>query len=86
MCIWCSKRDQFRVLPPLLRHVVPLNDRNCLKMPVDKGRRARDALPHIFDIGVFETVKKNSTATKHIRNKSANIIEGCNVAFDTNGC
>ena len=39
-----------------------------------------------FDIGVFKTIKKNSTTIKHIYTKSANIIEGCNVAFDTNDC
>ena len=55
-------------------------------MPVGKGRCARDTLPHTFDIGVFKTAKKNSTTIKHIHNKSANIIEGCNVAFDTNDC
>ena len=42
------------MLLPLLRHVVHLNDGNCrLTMPADKGRYARDALPHTFDIGVF---------------------------------
>ena len=34
---WCSKREQFRVLLPLFRHVVPLNDGNCrLKMPISR--------------------------------------------------
>ena len=51
--ISCSKREPFRVLLPLLRHVVPLNDRNCrLTIPVVRGRCARDALPHAFHIGV----------------------------------
>ena len=37
--IWCSKREQFRVLFPSLRHMAPINDRDCrLTMP-----DARDA-------------------------------------------
>ena len=56
--IWCSKREPFRVLPALLRHVVLVNNGNCrLTMPVDKGRCACDALPHTFDTCVFKTVK-----------------------------
>ena len=55
-------------------------------MTVGKGRCAREALPHTFDIDVFRPVKKKSTTTKHIHNYSANITEGCNVAFDTNDC
>ena len=70
-----------RLLLPLLRHVVPLNDENWrLKMPVGKGRCARDALPHTFDIGVFKTIKNNSTMIKHIYNQSENIIEGHKVS------
>ena len=66
----------------LLRHVVPLNDGNCLlTIPVVKGRFARGALPHAFHI-----VKTIFTKIKHIYKESANIIEGCNVAFDTNDC
>ena len=62
-----SKREPFRVLFPLLRHVVPLNDGNCrLTIPVIKGRCARDALPHAFHIGVFKFVKTISTAIKDI--------------------
>ena len=42
-------------LLPLLRHVVPLNDGNCrLTIPVVKGRCAREALSHAFNIGVFK--------------------------------
>ena len=64
-----------------------LNDGNCrLTMPVGKGRCARDALPHAFHIGVFKFVFTISTAIKHIYKESANIIEGCNVACDTNDC
>ena len=56
--IWCSKREPFRVLPALLRHVVLVNNGNCrLTMPVDKGRCACDALPNTFDTCVFKTVK-----------------------------
>ena len=55
-------------------------------MPVVKGRYARDALPYAFYIGVFRIIKTISTAIKHIYKESANIIEGCNVAFDTSDC
>ena len=72
---------------PLLRHVVPLNDGNCrLTIPVVKGRRARDALPHVFHIGVFKFVKAIFTAIKHIYKEYANIIEDCYVVFDSNDC
>ena len=47
-----------------------------------KGRCDRDALPHTFIIGGFQSVENNSTAIKHIYNESGNIIEGCNVAYD----
>ena len=81
------KREPFRVLLPLLRHVVPLNDGNCrLTIPVGKGRCARDALPHAFHIGEFKFIFTISTAIKHIYKESANTIEGCNVACDTNDC
>ena len=49
--------------------------------PKLKGRCARDALPHTYDIGVFKTVKKNSTIIKYIYNLSENIVDGCNVAL-----
>ena len=53
--------------PPLLRHVVPLNDGNCrLTIPVVKGRSAREALPHAFNFGVFKCAKSNPTTIKHI--------------------
>ena len=79
--------EPFRVLLPLLPYVVPLNDGNCrFTMPVDKGRCARDALPHAFHIGVFKFVFTINTALKHIYKESTNIIEGCYVAFDTNEC
>ena len=55
-------------------------------MPVGKGRCARDALPHAFHIGEFKFVFTISTAIKHIYNESSHIIEGCDVACDTNDC
>ena len=71
------------MLLPLLRHMVPLNDRNChLTMPVGKGRCTRDALPHSFSMGVFKSFENKSTTTKLTYNEYGNIIEGCNVAFD----
>ena len=80
----CSKLEPFRVLLPLLRPVVPLNDGNCrITMPVDKGPCARDALPHAYHIDVFKFIFTISTAIKHIYKESANITEGCNVACDT---
>ena len=83
----CLKWEPFHAPLPLLRHVVPLNDRNCrLTIPVVKGRCARDALPHTFHFGVFKFVKTISTAIKHIYKESENIIEDCNVAFDTKEC
>ena len=81
----CSKQEPFHALPPLLRHVVPLNDGNCrLTIPVVKGRCARDALPHAFDIGVFKYSKSNPSTIKHINNESKNLNESCDVAFDSN--
>ena len=70
---------------PIVTSRVPLNDGNCrLTMPVGKGRCARDALSHAFHIDVFKFVFTISSAIKHIYKESANIIEGCNVACDTN--
>ena len=70
----CSKRGPFHALLPLLRHVVPLNDGNCrLTIPVVKGRCAREALPHAFNIGVFKYGKSNPTTIKHIYNESTNL-------------
>ena len=67
-------RRPFRVLLPLLRHVVLLNDGNCrLTIPVVKGRCARDALPHAFHIGVFELVKTISTAKKKKKKNTQNL-------------
>ena len=81
----CSKREPFHALLPLLRHVVPLNDGNCrLTIPVVKGRCAREALPHAFNIGVFKYGKRNPTTIKHIYNESENFNGSCDVAFDSN--
>ena len=70
----CSKREPFHALLPLLRHVVPLNDRNGrLTITVIKGLCAREALPQAFNIGVFKYGKSNPTAIKHIYNESERI-------------
>ena len=80
----CSKRELFHALLPLLRHMVPPNDGNCrLTIPVAKGRYAREAQPHAFDICVFKYDKSNPTTIKHI-NESENLNESCDVAFDSN--
>ena len=72
---------------PIITSRGALDDRNCrLTIPVVKGRCARDALPHAFHIGVFKVVKTISTTMKHIYKESSNMIEGRNVAFDTNDC
>ena len=55
-------------------------------MPVGKGRCARDALSHAIISACLFYVFTISTAIKHIYKESANIIEGCNVACDTNDC
>ena len=53
----CLKWEQFRVLLPLLRHVVLLNDGNRrLTIPVVKGRCAHVALPQAFYISVFKFI------------------------------
>ena len=49
-------------------------------------RYACDVLPLTFNISVFKSSENNSTTVKHIYNESANIIEGCQVAFDTIDC
>ena len=81
----CETGSQITTPPPLLRHMVPLNDGNChLTLPVVKGRYAREALPHAFNIGVFKYGKSNSTTIKHIYNESENFNESCDVAFNSN--
>ena len=57
--IWCSTREPFRVLLPLLCHVVPLHNGNCrLTIPLVKECCARDALAQTLNIGVFKSVEK----------------------------
>ena len=81
------EREPFHVLLPLLHLMVPLNVGNChLTMPVIKGRCACNALSNKLNIGEFKSIKNNFITIKHIQNESVNIIEGCNVAFDTNDC
>ena len=78
-----SKREPFHALLPLLRHVVFLNDgKCCLTIPIVKGRCAREALPHAFNIGVFKYGKSNPSTIKHIYNES-NLNEICDAAFDS---
>ena len=73
------------MLLSFLRQVVPNNGRNChLTMPAIKECYACDVRPDTCNIGQFKSGKKNSATMKHIYNESANIIEGRNVAFDTN--
>ena len=55
-----------------------------LTIPIVKGCCTCDRLLHTFIISVFNSIKKNFTTIKHTWNESVNIIEGCNVAFDTN--
>ena len=77
--------SHFHVLLPLLLYMVLLNIGNCpLIMPIIKGCCASDALPHTFNIGMLESLEKNSATIKHIDNESTNIIIGYNVAFHTN--
>ena len=44
--------------------VVSYNGNCRLTVPFGEGRCVRDALAHTFDIGVFKTVKENSTTIK----------------------
>ena len=74
-----SKRELFRVLLPLLRHVMPFKYGNCRLIISVKGRCDRDALTGTINI-------KKSTKMKHIYNESANTIEGCHFAFRTDDC
>ena len=63
----CWKREPFHALLPLLHHVVPLNGGNCrLTIPVVKGRCAREALSHAFNIGVLKYGQSNPITMKHI--------------------
>ena len=55
-----------------------------LTIPVVKGRCAREALPHAFNIGVFKYGKSNPTTIKHIYNESENLNGSYDDAFDSN--
>ena len=58
-----SKREPFRLLLPLLRHVAPLSDGILLSHnAVVKRRCARDAIPWTFHIEVFKCGQDNSDA------------------------
>ena len=71
--------------PPIVTSRGALNDGNCrLTIPVVKGRCAREALPHVFNIGVFKYGKRNPTTIKQIYNESENFNGSCDVAFDSN--
>ena len=70
---------------PIITSRGALKDGNCrLTIPVVKGRCAREALPHAFNIGVFKYSKSNPTTIKHIYNESENLNESCDVAYDSN--
>ena len=70
-----SKREPFRMLLPLLRHVAPLSDGKLLSHnAVVKGRCARDAIPWTFHIEVFKCGQDDSDTITRI---------GCSVVFET---
>ena len=50
---------------------------------ISKGCCGRETLPQTFDIGVFKSGKTNSSAIKPIDNESTNLIDSCDIAFDT---
>ena len=53
----------------IIHNVVPLNNGNCrLTIHMVKGRFAREALPHAFNIGLFKYSNRNPTTIKHIYN------------------
>ena len=65
-------------LLPVFRHVAHLNVGTCrLTMPIDHSWRATSHISYAW---------ANPATIKHIYNKSACIIRGCNVAFVTNDC
>ena len=63
--IWCSTRELFHSILPILHLVVPLNEQNCrIRMLVIKVRYAHDLLFHTFNIGVLacgRSILPNST-------------------------
>ena len=70
-----SVRAVMRATPLFYVTWCPLNCR--LRMAVVKGRCARDALTHTFNIVMFIFGKANYTTIKHIYNGSTNWIESC---------
>ena len=81
------RAESFSMPLPLLRHVAPLNDRNCLlTVPVVKvkGRRDRDPLLEITKIWVLKCGKSSSTNVKPVYNESGKFIESHAVHFDIN--
>ena len=73
-----SKREPFRVLLPLLRHVAPLSDGKLLPHnAVVKGRCARDAIPWTFHIEVFKCDQDNSDTITRIGDDSVELLDSC---------
>ena len=73
-----SKRQPFRVLLPLLRHVAPLSDGKLLSHnAVVKGRCARDAIPWTFHIEVFKCGQDNSDTITRIGDDSVELLDSC---------
>ena len=63
--IWCSTRELFHAILPILHLVLPLNEQNCrIRMLVIKVRYAHDPLFHTFYIGLLawgKSILPNST-------------------------
>ena len=73
-----SKREPFRVLLPLLRHVAPLSDGKLLSHnAVVKGRCAHDAIPWTFHIEVFKCRQDNSDTITRIGDDSVELLDSC---------
>ena len=73
-----SKREPFRVLLPLLRHVAPLSDGKLLSHnAVVKGRCARDAIPWTFHIEVFKCGQDNSDTITRIGDDTVELLDSC---------
>ena len=53
-------------------------------MPIMKGHCACDMLHQTFNISKLKCGENNSTTIKHIYNKSASLIDSCDVVFVTN--
>ena len=73
-----SKREPFRVLLTLLRHVAPLSYGKLLSHnAVVKGRCARDAIPWTFHIEVFKCGQDNSDTITRIGVDSVELLDSC---------